>query len=80
VPKIFSTSSLLLSSWIHYSERNRYLGYRDGKFHFADGDDLIQFLIAGFHDINPQVDLLRYERVRGYLVDSRKKASGGSHV
>ena len=73
---IFSTASLLLASWIHYSERNRYLGYADGKFHFADGEHTIQFLINGFHGVNPQVDLKKYESARGFLVRDRQNSGG----
>jgi hypothetical protein len=80
VSNIFSTTSLLLASIIEYSQRNKYLGYHDGKFCFDDSESTVQFLIGGFHNVNFSVNLKRYEKARGYLVHNRRKAleNGGA--
>lgn len=67
----FSTPSTLLASWILFSERNPYLGYRDGRFWFDDPEFLIQFLIGGYHDINPQANIHRFERCKSQLISDK---------
>jgi hypothetical protein len=64
----FSTPSLLLASWILYSEQNKFLGYRDGKFWFDDNASTIQFLINGYHGVDPRVNLHKFEKVKNSLL------------
>jgi hypothetical protein len=70
----YGTTSLLLASWIQYSKRNPYLGYHDGKFWFVDGEHLIQFLIGGYHGLDPQVGLHEFEKVRSALLSDKLRA------
>ncbi len=71
--KVFSTSSLLMASWVLYWGKNPFLGYRDGKFHFADGESTIQFLIAGYHDADPQANIHKFEKCKTFLITERRK-------
>jgi hypothetical protein len=72
---LYSSSSLLLSTWILHSKQNPFLGYHDGKFWFADGEHTIQFLISGYHDVNPAANIHEFEKCRAELVVARRKAS-----
>jgi hypothetical protein len=71
---IFSTTSLLLATWVLYSGQNPFLGFHDGKFTFADGEFTIQFLIGGYHDVDPSVHLHKFEKCRAQLVLARRGA------
>jgi hypothetical protein len=73
----FSTPSLLLASWILYGERNEFLGYRNGKFWFDDSENTIQFLISGYHGVDPRVNLHKFEKCRASLLTERRKDGYG---
>lgn len=73
---LFSTTSLLLASWVLYSGKNPFVAFRDGKFWFADGEHTVQFLIAGYHDADPRANIHQFEKCRAQLVLERRLAVG----
>jgi hypothetical protein len=73
---LFSTTSLLLASWVLYSGQNPFIAFRDGKFIFADGEHTVQFLIAGYHDVDPSANIHKFEKCRAQLVLERRLAVG----
>ena len=70
----YGTTSLLLASWIRYSQHNPYLGFHDGKFWFADGEHVIQFLINGYHDVDPRANIHQFEKIRSALLSDKIRA------
>ena len=75
---VHSTPSLLLATWIAYSEQNRFIGFSDGKFHFDDSGQTIQFLIAGYHDVDPRANIHKFEKCRSFLMATKRRSELGS--
>jgi hypothetical protein len=73
---LFSTTSLLLASWVLYSKQNPFVGYRDGKFWFADGEHTVQFIINGYHDVDPRANIHEFEKCRNRLLVERRRVAG----
>lgn len=71
---IYKTSSLLLASLIELYDLNPYIGYHEGQYCFANGQNTVELIIAGSHDPNLAVNHKKYEKARGRLVFSRRKA------
>jgi len=88
-PGTFSTTSLLMASWLCYSQYDslNYLRYDPKtRLHwFHDPESLIQFIVEGYHALDPRVELHRFEKVRARLLREKNRAdadyrAGGSHV
>jgi hypothetical protein len=72
---IYATTSCLLAAWIRYADQNPYLGFHDGKFQFADGEHTIQFLISGYHSVNPAANIHQFEKISSALLSEKLRVS-----